>query len=656
MEKKYLLFQLFLFVFSLTYAQQPKFDSFIKICHGTSGFPTGVLDNSDLFGASVAGIGDLDGDGIEDVAVGAQWDDDGGTDRGAVYILFLNIDGSVKDTTKISNNKNGMGNNVLQNVDIFGCSIANIGDIDGDGVVDLAVGAMYSNDGGGSDRGSLWILRMNTDGTVKAYQKISDTAGNFLGTLNIYSYLGASIAGMGDLNNDGINDIAVGAPQDNDGGSYRGAVWIMYLDTNGIVKDYKKISDTAGSFYGTLDGGDFFGIALANIGDLNEDGIIDLAVGAYYDDDSITNSGAVWILFLDTNETVKSYQKISLKYGDFTGTLENTDLFGIAISNLGDLNGDDINDILVGARYDDDGGTNRGAVWILNLDTNGKVKSNYKLSDTLTFFSGNLSNSDGFGTSIANIGDINNDGSIDFIVGALLKDAGGTDRGAVFIFDFKDYRNNIFINTFPLSGNIPYQLDFQSQNYEFTTGGAEKITVINSPTTQIAVITVADTTAYDSLKLLFDVNAVLNAVQISNVRIITDSLSGGDTLSLDSSLYQIINDGHELVLFQRDTSELLTDSIFFGFVLEGGLGFSPNGVGGYEVLTVVGLGNISSFDLTIKTLGDSTVFATTTKSNFWDGKYQGTGTLVPEGVYKYVVVVNSITFKGQILVETSSEY
>ncbi len=87
---------------------------------------------------------------------------------------------------------------------------------------------------------------------------------------------------------------------------------------------------------------------------------------SYRDDDGGTNRGAVWILFLNPNGTVKSHQKISHTQGGGP-RLDNNDVFGIA-GSLGDLDGDGVRDLAVGAIWDDDGGTDRGAVWILFLD------------------------------------------------------------------------------------------------------------------------------------------------------------------------------------------------------------------------------------------------------------------------------------------------
>ena len=98
-----------------------------------------VLSDTDLFGESVANIGDLDGDGNTDIVVGAVFDDAGGNNRGAVHIIFLNADGTPKSTVEINDiTANGP---VLSDTDQFGVSVANIGDLDGDGNTDIVVGA-----------------------------------------------------------------------------------------------------------------------------------------------------------------------------------------------------------------------------------------------------------------------------------------------------------------------------------------------------------------------------------------------------------------------------------------------------------------------------------------------------------------------------------
>ena len=333
----------------------------------------GDLDNDDQFGSAIASIGDLNNDGVLDLAVGAPRDDDRGNNRGAVWILFLDALGRVVQNQKISNLRGGFDGN-LSDGDQFGGAVANIGDVDADGVTDLAVGAQHDDDGG-DNKGAVWILFMNSDGTVKAQQKISDNEGNLDDNLNSDDRFGSAVAGIGDLNGDGVNDLAVGANQDGDGGSDRGAVWILFLNTDGTISSNQKISQNKGEFNGDLGDGDRFGSAVASIGDLDEDGVIELAVGAPQNDDGGQDRGAIWILFMDNNGEVRSEIKLS-SGNNFDGNLSDGDQFGRAVADIGDLDDDNINDITVGAPLDDDGGTNRGAVWLLFMD---RAKTDFNL-------------------------------------------------------------------------------------------------------------------------------------------------------------------------------------------------------------------------------------------------------------------------------------
>ncbi|MCP4962683.1 MAG: CSLREA domain-containing protein, partial [Actinomycetia bacterium] len=200
----------------------------------TVGGLSAVLDDTDRFGSSTTSIGDVDGDGIVDVAVGADLDDDGGTNRGAVYVLFLNADGTVKAEQKISSTTGGL-TGPLDDNDWFGQSVAGVGDLDGDGIADIAVGARNDDDGG-ANRGAVYVLFLNADGTVKAEQKISSTTGGLTGPLDDTDGIGISVAGVGDVDGDGIADITVGANADDDGGADRGAVYVLFLNADGTVK------------------------------------------------------------------------------------------------------------------------------------------------------------------------------------------------------------------------------------------------------------------------------------------------------------------------------------------------------------------------------------------------------------------------------------
>ncbi len=392
--------------------------SFVLIDADTGGLAqAGVdLDAGDDFGESLDTIGDLDGDGVIDLVVGTQKDDDGGSNRGAVYVLFMKTDGTVDRVQKISSTQGGFTGN-LDDGDTFGIGATGLGDLDNDGVLDIAVGAARDDDGG-TNRGAVYILFLNTDGTVKSHQKISHTTGGFTGST---SFIGQDLEMLGDLDNDGNEDLFVT--------STSGSFWIFYLNANGTVKQNTRIFSPSSS------GG--YGQTGALVGDVDGDGVMDLATGAQFDDDGGSNQGAVWIIFMNANGTVKSQQKISETVGGFNGLLEPGDEFGQSVSPVGDRNRDGIPDLLVGAEHADDPSgspTNTGELWILHLNQNGTVKSHEMIrsgSDNFT----TLRKNDNLGQAVTHLGDLDGDGIDDFAASADgNRNNNGGLTGGVYIF------------------------------------------------------------------------------------------------------------------------------------------------------------------------------------------------------------------------------
>lgn len=411
-----------------TYTKEVESDQKIS---DRSGQFSGDLDDGDQFGAAVANIGDLESDGVIDLAVGAPYDDDDGQDRGAVWVLFLDDDGQVDYQQKISSDKGDFDGDLDDN-DQFGSAIAAVGDLNNDGFKDIVVSAPMDDDGG-TNHGALWVLFLKDDGSVESHQKISEDAGQFTGNLDTDDQFGHALANIGDLNNDGIDDLAVGVPNDDDGGTDRGAVWILFMNSDGTVSATQKISSEEGNLERDPEDGDHFGSAVSAIGDLDGDGVTDLAVGISGNDDGGSDRGAVWILLLNSDGTVDSLKRISHNRGGFEDQLSNGDQFGSALVNIGDLNNDNYDDLIVGAKQSDDGGSDRGAAWVLFMQGDGEIVSASKISDTEGDFDGSLNDGDQFGGALANLGDLNGDDHTDLAVGARLDDSGGNNKGATWI-------------------------------------------------------------------------------------------------------------------------------------------------------------------------------------------------------------------------------
>lgn len=173
---------------------------------------------------------------------------------------------------------------------------------------------------------------------------------------------------LSDINDDGISDILCGAPGDDDLNPNYGAVYQLYRNATGELDSIQKLSALEGSFGGFMNTDDRFGISVRSLGDLDENGAIDYAVGAPGDDDGGTDIGAVWILFMRSSGMVLNERKINRLEGNFGSDINYDDRFGTRIATIGDYNDDGTVDFVAGAVRDDDGGSNKGAFYTVFID------------------------------------------------------------------------------------------------------------------------------------------------------------------------------------------------------------------------------------------------------------------------------------------------
>lgn len=484
------------FTFMIAESSDGTVSGFLKIASDTNGGP--LQANFDEFGSSVTLIGDVDGDGISDLAVGAARDSSFADS--AVFVLFMNSDGTVKSSTQLASDITGGS---AFNSNRFGRSVTSVGDLNGDGVPDLAVGA--PSDG---LFGSVYVLFLNTDGTVDNLTKIS-SATNGGPNLSNFDSFGNSLTSLGDIDGDGFVDLAVGAYRDDTAGSDRGAVHVLFLNSNGSAKSTTKIANLTNGGPRLVDG-DRFGSSVASLGDLDGDGVADLAVGADRDDTGRVSTfsndrGAVHVLFLNSDGTVKGFTKIA----DNTNggpALDAFDNFGRSVASVSDLSGDGVVDLVVGATNDNTGGSsfiNPGAVHVLFLDSDGTVKSFTKIANN-TNGGPALANDDEFGRSVAFIGDVNGDGLADLAVGATGDDTDGTNRGAVHVLFLERQIPVPEAVTLPGGGSYELLVD----NGDLVLRPAAGDILLRRPVELVTTLTITGSSGADAISVLDSGTAV----------------------------------------------------------------------------------------------------------------------------------------------------
>ena len=363
------------------------------------------VSGGDELGYAIASIGDINDDGVPDVAVGARSDDTGGRNRGAAYVVMMNADGSVDKHAKIASGTGG--GPVLANGDNFGSGVTGTGDMDGDGIPDIAVGAGGTGSGSSASVGAAYLLLLNRDGTAKSSTRI-DSSTELVPRLIAGDVFGDSISSA-DLDADGTADIAVGAPGYTGRGT--GAVHVLLMNQDRTVKSASTIRDGSGV---SISAQDSFGEAVSFVGDLDGDGVPDLAVGSRWDDNGgSSNNGALHVLLMNRNGTVKSAQEVNA--GTANGpSLRAGDWFGSGVAGVGDMDGDQIPDIVVGAGGDDAPGfRNSGVLHVLFMKSDALPKRTQEIPVP----QGLAGVSHHFGESVASA-DINGDGDPDLVAGA----------------------------------------------------------------------------------------------------------------------------------------------------------------------------------------------------------------------------------------------
>jgi len=348
-----------------------------------------------LLGTTVAILGDVDGDGLPELAAGAPTVGcDGLVDAAAEGVVRVLGDTGGAEVTLCGTTAG----------ERFGAALARAGDVDGDGVEDLAVGAPSYDDGMSPGLGAVYVFYGGSDlATALPDQLVGPAAGG---------RFGAAVASAGDVNGDGRDDLIVGAPDAGPAG-------------NGAVYVFCWMDGAWASWTASGDGGDALGTAVAGAGDLDADGFDDFAAGAPTHDESGTmDMGLVHVWFGGPDLPGGA------PVADSTATGAAGDGLGSALAFLADADGDGVDDLAAGAPGCDAGGgseTDVGAVFVFLGQAETRALGPWAIA-------AGTAPHGAMGGALSAAGDQDGDGRADLVVGASRDNRLGDDSGWAYLF------------------------------------------------------------------------------------------------------------------------------------------------------------------------------------------------------------------------------
>jgi hypothetical protein len=413
----------------------------------TQGFSINGAVASDYSGVSVSAVGDINNDGIQDVLIGAYYADPyGRQDAGTSYVIYGKDGGydAPIDLASLSNTQ-GFSINGAVAVDRSGSSVSAAGDINNDNIDDLIIGAYFADPSGRTGAGSSYVIYGKDGGydTPIDLANLSDTQGFSINGAAASEYSGISVSAAGDINHDGISDLIIGANgADPYGRQDAGTSYVIYGKDGGYDApiDLASLSSIQGFRINGAVASDNSGRSVSAAGDINRDGISDLLIGAHYASPlNRTNAGSSYVIYGKDGgyDAPLDLASLSNTQGFRINGATAGDQSGYSVSAAGDINGDGIPDLIIGAEYSAPSGRRNAGTSYVIYGKDGGYDAPIdlaSLNSTQGFKVDGAAAGDTSGHSVSAAGDINNDGISDLLIGAYYADPSGRfDAGSSYV-------------------------------------------------------------------------------------------------------------------------------------------------------------------------------------------------------------------------------
>ncbi|MFA7275231.1 MAG: type I secretion C-terminal target domain-containing protein [Pseudobdellovibrionaceae bacterium] len=376
----------------------------------------------------VSGIADLNGDLIPEIITGSAADDDKFTDAGRI---FINYGQSVGGTTSyVDDPLTKITIDGVNAGDLAGATVGTVSNLNGDGIAEILVGAPAMENGVATDAGAAFVLwGVPAGGSIDLNDPFSgDGKGYVIKGEAAGDNAGITLTSIGDLNGDGKAEILVGATGNDAANTDAGAAYVVWGKSSNSIVNLTNVATGTGGFRILGEGhNDNAGSALNSIADLNGDGKAEILIGASGNEDGGADAGAAYVVFGKANGTQIDLSNVASGTGGYRILGQAGDEVGTALTSIGDVNGDGMADILVGA-------AGAGKAYVVY----GKSTTSEVLLSDVDAGIGGFSitaedNGDLANMSVAGGVDFNQDGIKDIVIGASHNSEGGYDAGAAYV-------------------------------------------------------------------------------------------------------------------------------------------------------------------------------------------------------------------------------